>query len=99
LPPALADWIQARGHEAVHVSDVGLAAASDDAIWWFANAGGFVIVTKDEDFAERRGREAGPSILWLRLGNATSHTLLARMARIWDDVLNWLKDGEAIVEA
>jgi predicted nuclease of predicted toxin-antitoxin system len=36
LPPALARWIEEKGHVAEHVRDVGLASATDDAIWRFA---------------------------------------------------------------
>lgn len=99
LPPALARWIEVRGHSAVHVRDVGLQAAPDDAIWRFAVEHGCVIVTKDEDFAERRGRQDGPPILWLRLGNSTMRELEVRMERIWLDVVTWLEQGEAVVEA
>jgi predicted nuclease of predicted toxin-antitoxin system len=54
LPPALARWLAANGHEATHVSDVGLQTASDPAIWDHALAVSSVIVTKDEDFAQRK---------------------------------------------
>jgi predicted nuclease of predicted toxin-antitoxin system len=33
LPPALARWLAAAGHEAYHVSDFGLEAMPDKAIW------------------------------------------------------------------
>jgi predicted nuclease of predicted toxin-antitoxin system len=29
LPPGLCRWLEARGHEAIHVFEAGLAAASD----------------------------------------------------------------------
>jgi uncharacterized protein DUF5615 len=51
LPPGLARWLAANGHEATHVSDLGLPTASDPAIWDHALAVSSVIVTKDEDFA------------------------------------------------
>jgi len=31
LPPALARWLTAEGHDAIHVIDVGLAQAPDAA--------------------------------------------------------------------
>ncbi|MGH8503949.1 MAG: DUF5615 family PIN-like protein [Gammaproteobacteria bacterium] len=55
LPPALARWIEDHGYSARHVFDLGLATASDAAIWSHAAASETVIVTKDEDFARRRG--------------------------------------------
>ena len=53
LPPALARWLAAQGHEAEHVVDCELAQASDPAIWDYAISVGAIIVTKDEDFAQR----------------------------------------------
>jgi predicted nuclease of predicted toxin-antitoxin system len=35
LPPALARWLAAKGHEAEHVADQQMEAASDTAIWDF----------------------------------------------------------------
>lgn len=32
LPPALCGWFEARGHEAVHVSAIGMVGASDTEI-------------------------------------------------------------------
>jgi predicted nuclease of predicted toxin-antitoxin system len=29
LPPALARWLTAKGHDAVHIADLGMRAASD----------------------------------------------------------------------
>jgi len=51
LPPALARWLAAQGHEAEHVADHHMAAASDTVIWDFALKAPAVIITKDEDFA------------------------------------------------
>ena len=70
LPPALALWLQTREHEAKAVRDVGLRNATDDVIWDFAEHDGWVVVTKDDDFAERAMREdSGPQVVWLRIGN------------------------------
>ena len=61
LPPALARWLVAAGHEAEHVGDVGLGDAQDQAIWVYAVGVGAVIVSKDEDFAQRKVmKNAGP---------------------------------------
>ena len=54
LPPALARWLSANGHEAAHVGDLGMQAASDADIWDHALASSTAIVTKDEDFAQRK---------------------------------------------
>lgn len=53
LPPALARWLTAQGHEAEHVFDVGLAEASDAVIAQRAVDITAVVITKDEDFVLR----------------------------------------------
>jgi predicted nuclease of predicted toxin-antitoxin system len=78
LPPALTVFLQARGHEAKAAREVGLRQAEDPAIRTFAQAGAWIVVTKDEDFAERPLRsQTGPQVLWLRIGNSTKRILLA----------------------
>ena len=54
LPPALARWLSAHVHEAEHVLDRHMETATDSAIWDFACQNDAVIVTKDEDFAQRK---------------------------------------------
>ena len=56
LPPGLARWLADQGHSAQHVNDVGLAGAEDSVIWNHALGVDAIIVTKDEDFAERTAR-------------------------------------------
>lgn len=69
LPPLLARFLAERGAEAITCRDVRLRDADDDEIWRFAVAGGWCVVTKDEDFAIRRIADStGPSIVWLRIG-------------------------------
>ncbi|MBV9078208.1 MAG: DUF5615 family PIN-like protein, partial [Methylobacteriaceae bacterium] len=49
---------------------IGLADASDDAVWRRAADEGFVLVSLDADFAEMAAlRGAPPKIVWLRCGN------------------------------
>lgn len=66
LPPALARWLVARGHAAEHVGDVGMQTASDSAVWDYALGESAAIITKDEDFAQRkilaRGGAVGNSV-------------------------------------
>jgi hypothetical protein len=47
LPPALAQWLQARGHDAVHAFDLGLHRAADTEIFARANDDGRTIITAD----------------------------------------------------
>jgi predicted nuclease of predicted toxin-antitoxin system len=99
LPPALAHWLRASGHEAHHIEDVGLRNAGDHAIWTHAMETASIILTKDEDFAERAARTtATPIIVWLRVGNATNRTLQAWLASRLPDILRLLDDGHRLVE-
>lgn len=56
-----------------HVRDVGLARATDTAIWDYARDHGYAIVSKDSDFHQVsfvRGQP--PKVIWLRRGNCTT---------------------------
>ena len=78
LPPALARWLAEAGCEAQAVRDLGLRESEDAAIWRHAEANDFVLVTKDEDFALRvQATEAGPCVVWLRVGNTSNAALRA----------------------
>lgn len=77
LPPALVGWLTGLGYTAQHVDELGLREADDIVIWNHALTGGAVVITKDEDFAERTKRTpTGPVIIWLRIGNATNRALI-----------------------
>ncbi|HJX29360.1 MAG TPA: DUF5615 family PIN-like protein [Thermoanaerobaculia bacterium] len=56
-----------------HVRDVGLEGSSDTAIWEHAAAGGFLLVTKDDDFHRLSVlRGFPPKVAWIRLGNCST---------------------------
>lgn len=56
-----------------HVHACGLASATDEAVWEYAKAHGFTIVSKDSDFQERSVlRGVPPKIIWLRAANCTT---------------------------
>ncbi len=99
LPPALARWIVSQGHEAHHVSDFGLEAMSDRAIWTRARELDASIVTKDEDFILLQALDrAGPAVIWIRIGNAVRNVLLQRIPAVWPGVVSSIDRGEKIVE-
>jgi predicted nuclease of predicted toxin-antitoxin system len=99
LPPALARWLSAQGHESTHVFDHQLATARDAEIWDFALATQAVLISKDEDFAQRRNRsEDGPVIIWIRLGNTRSGPLIRWFERLLPDVLEAIDRGETLME-
>lgn len=99
LPRALCGWLVSKGHEALHVLDLGLAQAEDSDIWQAAIAAGAIIVSKDEDFADLvRGDHAGPSVVWIRTGNGTNRQLISYLEAMWQLVEERLAFGDRLVE-
>lgn len=99
LPPSLANHLSSHGHEAIHVSAIGLTTAADKVIWTHAAAIGAVLVTKDEDFVMMRALDnQGPAVVWVRIGNTTKRALIARFAEKMSAIVQSLERGETIVE-
>ena len=99
LPPALARWLASKGHETEHVGDVGLASASDKEIWNHALVIGAVIVSKDEDFAQRKILSGGgPAVVWVRLPNTRRRDLLVWFDGVLPPILRALERGETLIE-
>jgi predicted nuclease of predicted toxin-antitoxin system len=99
LPPALARWLSSQGHEATHVTDLGMERMPDRTIWERACETDACIVTKDEDFILLQAlNRAGPAIVWIRIGNAVRSVLLSRLPELWPAVMSAIESGEKIVE-
>lgn len=97
LPPALCRWFEERGFEAEHVRARLDGQTPDAEIAAFAVAEGFVLVTKDDDFALRHPpREY--QLVWLRCGNITNRALRAWLLERWAALLAKLDAGEALIE-
>lgn len=76
LSPRLVQWLSDMYPDASHVSTLGLGSASDEAIWLFARANDYTIVTKDADFGDLGVlRGYPPRIIWLRSGNCTTQQI------------------------
>ena len=99
LPPALARWLTETGCEAQAVREIGLRDADDGAIWRHAEASGCIIVTKDEDFAQRvHANENGPSVVWLRVGNTSNAALRAWFVPRVPQIVALIGQGTRLVE-
>jgi len=99
LPPALARAIAAAGYPARHVLDAGLLQAADLAIWDFACDQGCALITKDEDFVAIRLRATdGVTVVWLRIRNASSKTLLAWFMPRLPEIVALIQAGELLIE-
>jgi len=68
LSPLLADALKAAGHDAVHVRDLGMQAATDEAVLDQARAGEQVLISADTDFGGilSRSKAADPSVILIR---------------------------------
>jgi predicted nuclease of predicted toxin-antitoxin system len=75
-----------------------LATASDEAIRSYAAKTNAVIVTKDEDFADRRVLQEGPAVVWVRIGNTRRAELLRRIEADFSAIVAALERGEVLVE-
>jgi predicted nuclease of predicted toxin-antitoxin system len=78
VSPILADWLRSSGHDAFHVRERGLSAASDSVIFDLAVEESRIIVTTDLDFARilaLSGR-VGPALILFRAGNLSDSEML-----------------------
>lgn len=99
LPAALARWLSAHGHFGEHVGDCGMADATDSVIWNYAQTAGAIIITKDEDFAQRRSViKTGPAIVWVRIGNVRTGPLIDWFERGFEDLCRAIERGETLIE-
>lgn len=73
LSPALVRELATEYPGSVHVREVGLASATDSAVWAYALHEGFVIVSKDDDFRQRSFvLGAPPKVIAIMLGNVAT---------------------------
>lgn len=84
--------------ESSHVKHHDLVRVDDQAIWRFARENGYMIVSKDADF-HQLALLAGhpPKVLYLRLGNVSTASIVARLRRDVDSVEAFGADTEGSV--
>ena len=81
------------------MTEVGLLTEDDGKIAAYAARAGMIVVTKDEDFATmRRLSSRAPKVLWVRIGNATTRALTARIQPLMPEILAALAAGEDVIE-
>jgi len=96
LPHRLVGSLASLFPGSTHVRSVGLARADDSAIWTYAVAHDHVIVSKDEDFAERALLVGPPpKVVWIQLGNCTTATVEALLRAHAEELLAFAADAEA----
>jgi predicted nuclease of predicted toxin-antitoxin system len=93
LSPRLVKRLADVFPDGLHVGDVGLAAASDDAVWRFAAEHGRTIVSKDSDFLQRSlVLGPPPKVVWVRCGNCSTDALESLLRRHREDLRKFLTD-------
>jgi predicted nuclease of predicted toxin-antitoxin system len=82
--------------KSAHVRDIGLARGEDDAIWTAAKDGGYVIVSKDDDFHQRSFLfGAPPKVIWVRLGNCPTVTIAGCIRLHVSEIIAFINDENA----
>ena len=90
LSPRLPLLLEKQFPGSRHLRECGLKGQSDNAIWEYARANGFALVSKDSDFSQRSLLHGHPpKVIWLRLGNCTRGDLLALLIRHEQDVFSF----------
>ena len=82
----------------VHVRDLGLREAEDQDIWALAIEREYIIVSKDEDFAERALVEGPPpKVVWIQLGNCSTQEVEVLLQRQRQELSTFAQDEDAAV--
>lgn len=71
LSPVVSEELNRAGHDAVHVRELGLQAASDQEIFDHATQDGRIIVSADTDFGTLLAarKQTAPSVILFRHGS------------------------------
>jgi predicted nuclease of predicted toxin-antitoxin system len=86
--------------DCVHVRDVGLERAPDEAVWSYARANAFTIVTQDADFGEMSVLlDTPPKVIWLRRGNCSTDEIEVILRAQYEAVMAFHNDAQQAVLA
>ncbi|TMJ17411.1 MAG: hypothetical protein E6G92_13905 [Alphaproteobacteria bacterium] len=96
LPPGLCDWLREKGHEAIHVRDLGEQVFTDIRIAQILEAEQSILLSKDEDFVTLRLPDRF-AFLWLRCGNISNRGLAAWLELEWVSVERRLDAGARFI--
>lgn len=80
----------------LHVRLLGAGGAADLVVWQLARDHGCLLVTKDEDFHRLSVlRGAPPKVVWLRVGNCTTHDVAELLRNRAGDLRTFEAHSEA----
>ena len=73
LSPKLVERLSGIHPNSDHLDLLGLGTDEDTLVWEYAKDNGFVVVTKDADFADLSVlRGFPPKVVWIRRGNCST---------------------------
>lgn len=73
LSPKLVERLADLHPNSEHLELLNLGTADDALVWEYARRNGFIVVTKDADFADLSVlRGFPPKIVWIRCGNCST---------------------------
>lgn len=76
LSPKLVTILSNDFPDSKHVHRVGLGSESDDEVWEYAKANGFILVSKDSDFYDKSTSFGHPpKVIWIRRGNCPNRQI------------------------
>jgi predicted nuclease of predicted toxin-antitoxin system len=79
--------------------ELGMEAVDDGILWEHARKTQSVMVSKDEDFADRwLLRDEGVVLVWIRKGNCSNAALMAWLEPLWPETLRRLEQDETFIE-
>jgi predicted nuclease of predicted toxin-antitoxin system len=82
--------------ESKQIRLLGMAEAQDRAIWEYAKANAFVLVSQDVDFADMAALYGPPpKVIWLRCGNQPNEAVEQRLRRHAQSIAAFEQDGTA----
>jgi predicted nuclease of predicted toxin-antitoxin system len=94
LSPLLADALKAAGHDAVHVRDLGMQAAPDEAVLERAHASEQILISADTDLGTllSRSQATSPSVILIRrlVGRRAGEQatiILANLSQVAEDLV------------
>ncbi len=100
ISPAISSWLTSTFNvQAKAVRDLGLRDAKDEEIFFGARKAGAAVMSKDRDFLDLlRQHGPPPQVLWITTGNTSNANLQAIFQRTFEEALELLRAGEALVE-
>jgi predicted nuclease of predicted toxin-antitoxin system len=98
LPRTTAALLRAQGIDAIHVGEIGLAAASDESILNQGRRDGRIVVTLDADFHAllATSHADAPSVIRIRIEGLRAEALADLLENVLKQSANELVRGAAV---